>query len=535
MPDQPGLFSGRSDQSRDPYVPPVYTGEMDVPLPTKTFKNRKQAVAFLKANPDFVRARFGNLSKGSPKLLAAAGYKVAVQWSDGKPKYNLSQNGKVIHSYPEIPKADGRQYINIRAAKPTPPAPPRGGDKPRGGAAPPMVPPMAPAASVTSAPAMDYGAVAASLGIDPKLFKGLNPNTGNLLPLALARSGAQTMGPDQQNALVKSLIGDQYSRQETVMGQERARMDAQNKMNLSNIRGWYDQVMQSQGVAAQRDEAFGKAAVDSMTEATGDIVSALGGAANEGSYVVGAAGQENIGNLQAVGTIQNQYNADMAPLLQAEGAGQMAREQAMGSSRTRDLSMRLAELQSGRSSAEADLRFKLWQSNNEVLNQRLQNELAIRQANSGMRQQRFNNNVGLRQMMMAAQAGAAGNVADIASVAQRDAESQRDAQIAANKEAWDRQMDVAKEQGKMYRAQLGQNAGNTWRNAKSDQQDGVWQLIADRAAMNPNASQKQRVQMALAVVRGVWPKASLNNRALQEWILDAIEAGTNPEHPANQQ
>lgn len=375
-------------------------------------------------------------------------------------------------------------------------------------------------------PAMDYAGLATNMGVDPALFRGLNPRVGNLIPLSLARRGAQTMGPADINRLVATLVGDQYQRQQTLMERERERMLGQNAHNLTQIRGWYDQVLGAQGKAMERDAAFGREAVQSMTDATADIVGALGGEANEGSYVVGAAGQENIGNLGAIATIQNEYNSDMAPLLAAEGAGALAREQAAGSARNRDLAMRLSELQSNRGTAEAELRFNLWQANNEILQQRLQNELAIRQSNTGLRQQQFNNRVGLRQMLMAAQTDAQGNVADIASVAQRDADSRRDAALAAQKEAFSQQMQIAEEAGRTYRAQLsaaGRKKEGTYAQASNDTRESAWNDIVDVIEGKKLTPQQAR-QVAMRVVQGYgW---SPQNGAVQALIESALgEAG----------
>lgn len=371
-------------------------------------------------------------------------------------------------------------------------------------------------------------------------YAGIDPRTGAIIPLGAAQRGARPMTQSEMNALVASLVGNQYTRQTDLISQERDRMEGQNRQNLERLRGWYDQVLGSQGVAAQRDEAFGRAAVESATDATTAIISALGGEANQGSYVAGAAGQENIGNLQAIGTIQNEYNADIAPLLQAEAAGSLAREQALGSSRSRDLALRLSEMQSERGSAEADLRFKLWQANNEILDRRLQNELSIRQMNAGTRQQNFNNRLGLMQGRMAYEAAAQqglldaqdqsfdqwakqqGLALDAATIDQR---GRMNAQDNATRAA----IAQAQEAGRNYRAKLaGRKSGSGGQkdilrlassaNGREGFMEAIFQSIPENAPMN------QAMQIAIAVTRGMG--LPVKNAAVQGLLRQALyEAG----------
>lgn len=425
----------------------------------------------------------------------------------------------------------------------------KGGKKPqkgkkKGGKKPPTAPvdptaaiwggAMGAAGVVPSADAgLDYNTLAAQMGIDPALLRGLRPNVGNLIPLRLAQRGARSMGDADIDELVATMVGDRYSRQTSLVERERENMERQNAHNLAQIERWYGQVLGSQGVAAERDRAFGREAVGSAQQATEAIIGALGGEANPGSYVAGAAGQENIGNLQAVSTIQDQFNADMAPLLQGEMAGQLAREQALGGARLRDLAMRLQELQSERGSKEAELRFQVWQANNEILDRRLQNELAIRQANAALQQQRFQNRMGVRQMGLAAATAGIEGMTDLASVAQREAASQAS---AANKAA-DRQtrvaIEAAKEAGRNYRAQLSKQArtGGTFRNAKTADRDEAFGLIAEHIARMPNVSAKRAQQIGLAIMRGMFPGVNLRNPAVLSFIQGAVAAGLNPDNP----
>lgn len=432
---------------------------------------------------------------------------------------------------PDTSRGEGRPHppqtkpkVKPKKRKPKPKAKTK---KPVGGPAPSFIPTATAAPSFSTG--VDIAQLAAAAGVDPRVFAGLRPNVGNLIPLSLARGGARTMGGSEIERLIQSIVGDQYDRQTSLMQSERDRTLAQNKQNLGQIRRWYDQVLGSQGVAAQRDEAFGRAAVESAEDSTRAIIGALGGEANEGSYAVGQAGNQNVGNINAIGAIQNQYNADMAPLLEGEAAGQLTREQAMGGERLRDLSMRLQELQSQRGSQEAEMRFNVWQSNNEILDRRLQNEMAIRQANTGLRQQRFANQMGLRQAIIAAQAASAGGVMDAAQFAQEEAKiAQGSAEKAADRQ-YRAALEAAKEAGRNYRAQLSAAGGATSsgpkayyaasQSAKKSAFNDILGSLSD-TEMEP----QQALQVATAVVRSYgW---SVKNAAVQGLLRAAMrEAG----------
>lgn len=500
-------------------------------LAGQQFTTRKQAIAFLRDNPEFVKGRLGNLVKGSRKLLADAGYQM-------KPGKGLSMNlvgpngqtvwsGKKIPAPSPSPTKAGVDYTGIEDARsnpgrPTvPDAPKRGGGKrpPRSGQ---TAGPVGVDYSVPS-PQVDLSGLAGAMGVDPNLFRGLNPNVGNLIPLKLAQQGARPMTQAQIDQLVSSLqSGTNTSLQ--LLSQQQTDARAQNAHNLDQISHWYDQVLQSQGVAAERDKAFGQAAVQSAQDAAQSVVSALGGEANLGAGMVGAAGQENVGNLQAISSIQDQFNADLAPLLQGEKAGQLTREQALGGQRLKDLQSQLLQMQAQKSSDEAQMRFGVWQSNNDILNSQIQNELAIRQANTNLRQQRFANQTGLRQGMIAAQAAQGDNVLKVAGMAQNEADR---AASVAGKNA-DRAARVAiaqaQEAGRQARARLtkGGSKALPYARASSSTKDDAYNDILD-VVEGKGLDPQQALQVAVAIAGGYgW---SVKNPAVAAFIQSTLKAG----------
>jgi hypothetical protein len=489
----------------------------------RTFANRQAAAQFLRDNPEVVKRRIGNLTKGAPKLLKMAGYEVQRVGGPRGLLYRLNYDGDTIaHWYNNLPDPVSNRPAQMTDAhdrgshkgmaakgKPNPVRSNQG----QPSQADVISDAIIGAAQAGMVPAQIAG-LAGAMGIDPKLLKGLNPNVGSTIPLGLAKRGAQAMGPAQIDALVASMMGG-YTTKQQLMQQQQADMAKQNAHNLEQIRHWYDQVIQSQGVAAQRDREFGQAAVQSVQDATQSIVSALGGEANEGSYVAGAAGAENVGNLQAVATIQDQYNADLAPLLQGEAAGQLVREQAAGGQRLKDLQQQLIEMQAQRNTDEANLRYNVWQSNNEILERRIQTELAIRQANQALQQQRFSNKAGLTQMQIAAMAGAQESALAAGKMAQDQANKNADRLLKGV-------ISAATERGRNYRATLKQKGKtNTFAKASSATRDQAYYDIVDAIDVEGmDAQSAARVAVAVAKGYGWSPQnpavANLIQLALRE-------------------
>ena len=396
-------------------------GGQAVVIGSKQFKNWTEAATWLHSQPKFVKNNLGYIKKTYPGLLKRAGYNVSQmgtgRWKVKTPSGNYwhfrgkelpwgGQNAPGLDTKPTVSTAPNWKPPPKRPGKPTKPKPPAGaGD-----------------------PTMDNGqdstgsgsdaiidALAGATGIDPRVLAGLRAPNGKPLSLALAGKGARTMSPKELDALVSTII--QGDSRVNLVEKDIARMGEQNKHNVAQIGGWYDQVLASQAKAAERDKQFGEAAVQSATDVGSAILASIGGEAAEGAGMVGASTAANVGNLGAMETIQNQYNEDLRPILEGEKASQMTREQGAGANRLRDLNRQLVETRLQASADEANLRYNVWQQNNAILNGRLDRELAIRQYNAGLPQQRFQNQLTLAQTALAAQAQNYGQVAGTAAFA----------------------------------------------------------------------------------------------------------------------
>jgi hypothetical protein len=164
---------------------------------------------------------------------------------------------------------------------------------------------------------------------------------------------------------------------------------SQGEQNQADIGHWFDQVLGSLKTAGGRDSAATKAGVGSVNDATAAILASLGGQANSGSSTVGAAGADAAGTLQALGTAEDQYNSDLAPLLQAEGAGDKARNQAQTNQSLEALRNKVIDLQGDRGKAKAAGEMDAQQQNNALRSAQFDRLMAIRGQNNAARQTTF--------------------------------------------------------------------------------------------------------------------------------------------------
>lgn len=191
---------------------------------------------------------------------------------------------------------------------------------------------------------------------------------------------ASRLGTRIDPALADKLAGLEYDPQihdEGVLQQRQGRDAAQS---LHDIEHWYEQAGAAQRTAAERDHAISTAGVGSVKDAVASIVGSLGGSANGGSGMVGAAGADAAGTLAALGANEDQYNADLAPLLKAEAAGAHSRQSARNTSDAQDIAQKLVDLQGARGQSKAKYGLDITQENNTLDQQRFQDMLSLEQA-----------------------------------------------------------------------------------------------------------------------------------------------------------
>ena len=217
-------------------------------------------------------------------------------------------------------------------------------------------------------------------------------------PYAGPPQGAQILNP-------ATFLGGLDAGYSPVVESLRKQMAARERAAIANAaetRGWYDQVVGSLAKAGQRDKAINQAAQASMGDATAAIVSSLGGRANQGAPMVAAEGQNALGTLAALGSAQEQYNADMAPLIEGEGAGAATRVRSAAARDANELAFRIAEVQAERARARSGMQLDLAQINNEIRQGRADRSMSLRQYNDQLKQQGFQNQLAMGEAQLAA-------------------------------------------------------------------------------------------------------------------------------------
>lgn len=210
---------------------------------------------------------------------------------------------------------------------------------------------------------------------------------GRLIPESLALGGGKSLDPDYAD----QIAGLQFDPQILDFVNQAKAQPRQAAQNIHDINHWYGIAEDSQHTAGLRDAAISKAAVGSMRDATGAILSSLGGGSNPGAGTVGAAGAEAVGTLGALGSIQDQYNSDLAPILQSEQAGQVARENARQSQMAAQIAQELAAARGQRGQAKGAAQMDILKYNNSQNDNYFNRLMSVKQYNNQVGQQNFGN------------------------------------------------------------------------------------------------------------------------------------------------
>lgn len=201
----------------------------------------------------------------------------------------------------------------------------------------------------------------------PGLPKLTLPSTGKtnvnqLLPVGLA---GKVAGLEFDPQIREAQLQQGYGKRD----------EAQAQRDLSS---WYGQVRGSQETAGQRDTAAADSARTSVGNELQGIIKSLGG--SRGAGVVGAEGLADLTALAAQGQSQEQYNADLAPILAGEEAGQHSRQAALASQAASKLGNQIIDLRGQRGQAEAKALLSILPLNNQTRQQNFSNRLAVQNA-----------------------------------------------------------------------------------------------------------------------------------------------------------
>lgn len=416
------------------------------------------------------------------QLLRAQGYDVAV---DGKlgPETSSARDAFSRGMSPSAWKDWYSRYAErqdaVRAARP------------------------APGAVAASAPAAPKPSKAAKAQTKPRAasqatgLAGLLANLGLPIPEEWASKGASPFS----DAMADEIAGLEYD--SMLAGLERALADneAQTRQNVHDVNTWFGQVLGHQAKAAERDRAMNVAGQESMEEASKRILSSIGGSANEGAGVVGAAGVEAVGALKSLGQAQEEFNEDIRPLLELEKSGEAAKQLSLGADRNAEIAAAIADARREKGQRKSTALFDIQRLNNEIEQGRIDRLIQIRQANNALGQQGFQNQLALSELDLAA----AGLDVDVAQLGLSQAKAVQDAQMEAAK--------LAQGQQKINLAAQKEANRQGWK----------------------GLSQKDRQALTAGIVQAVrWPNGQWKLPLNRSWerILGLVRAqGLNPFEP----
>lgn len=372
------------------------------------FQSRENMAAWMRKNPGWVYKHRSWVKTQIPRAAAIAGY--VIDGDEVRQYEGGVRDSALIRMWTKDAKPKGIEQMNRgrgtkvqvfvggqkvtdkegRYVAPKPAAPKRVTPSPGAAAHP---------GSRGGGGGGDVAGTAAPGALDfTDLLTGVRAPSTQIIPTAWANGGARMIDPK----VAEQLAGRQYDTPIRDLGIEQDRMKRTNEQNEADVRNWFGQVLTSQGTAAKRDAAINDAAVGSVKDAGAALLSAIGGQANEGAGMVGSAATSAVGTLEALGANQEQYNADLRPLLEAERAGAASRERALGTARSQDLANRLVSLQGERGRAKAGFQFEIDQANNQIRDNRQGRAIDIRNANNAIAQQNFQNALALAQAQMGA-------------------------------------------------------------------------------------------------------------------------------------
>ena len=198
-----------------------------------------------------------------------------------------------------------------------------------------------------------------------------------------AQLGKTKVGQRLGGGYAENLAGLQYDAPINDLKTLIARLGPKNQQAINDITQWYGDVSTLNARAGDRAGQIAEDVAGRQDTAVQGLMAALGGGANAANTQIAAA-QANDGAYQRVlGGIQEQYHADMDPILAHAEASAKEREQRLNLTQMQDYQMQLAELLGQRGQAKAANQMQVDQYNNELAQQWFQNKLAKLNANLG--------------------------------------------------------------------------------------------------------------------------------------------------------
>lgn len=183
----------------------------------------------------------------------------------------------------------------------------------------------------------------------------------------------QKLNADQY---ANALAGMQFDPQIRDLKTLIARLGPQNTQAINDIDSWFGNATQLNQQAGQRTGQIYQDVAGQQDAAIANMMQALGGAGNEANQALAATNLRDTGYQRALGGIEQQYHADMNPIIASAQASAKQREQRLNLQQMQDYQLQLADLMGQRGQAEAAANFEARKYNNELAQAWFQNRLA---------------------------------------------------------------------------------------------------------------------------------------------------------------
>lgn len=204
---------------------------------------------------------------------------------------------------------------------------------------------------------------------------------------SMANQGGSPMDPNAAADQAAAQYQAALAAAQQQLGQNRA----DRTQHLADIANWYGQVLSSKDTAQGRNKEASAQGVQSVRDATNAIVASLGGAANQGSPLVAASGNNDANTQQALGTAEDQFQTDLTPILQSEKSGQQVSEGSRMDRLAADIQSQMMDLQGQQAAARAQAIDQANQYNSGLQQDNLANLMKIREYNNNLDQQAWDN------------------------------------------------------------------------------------------------------------------------------------------------
>lgn len=206
----------------------------------------------------------------------------------------------------------------------------------------------------------------------------------SLLPTSLAKGGAQLFSP----TLAATLAGTQYNQAITDAQQNLAMTQSGADQALANVGQWWSSILGGQKQAQQNTQAIDQSVSHDEAGNNASLLASLGGSANPGAAGVGEEATADQGTLSALNANNQQYEANMSPILQLGAAGAKTAQQNQNTANIAAAMKSVNDNIAAKGATQAQDAYQIAQDNNTIRDNQQSRLLQIMQGNNTVKDNR---------------------------------------------------------------------------------------------------------------------------------------------------